>query len=170
MESNFFFRRHNELIQAVSFEKKKQLEVDSLTFPIKNIGEWAVSKEIAFTEYERKTLEQVAHLISENIYFEEGEYSYKFCQNKGCKFFPCHIIKDENKFSCLFCYGPLYTLDNCSGNYTLLENGVKNCIKCTLPHEEKNYKYIMKNFPQITKYWRNKSWRLLHFLFHLLRK
>ena len=57
------------MVKAVSFEKKKQLEVDSLTFPLKNIGEWTVGKEVAFTEYERKALEQVAHLISENVYF-----------------------------------------------------------------------------------------------------
>ncbi|AMP21434.1 metal-binding protein [endosymbiont 'TC1' of Trimyema compressum] len=78
------------------------------------------------------------------MYFEEWEYSYKFCQNKGCKYFPCHKVKNENKFSCLFCYCPLYRLENCGGNYSLLENDVKNCIKCTLPHAEKNYDYIMK--------------------------
>ncbi|WP_088370467.1 cysteine-rich small domain-containing protein [endosymbiont 'TC1' of Trimyema compressum] len=144
VESNFFFKRQNEIIKAVSFERKKQLEVDSLTFLVKKIGEWTIGKEIAFTEYERKALEQVAHLISENIYFEEWEYSYKFCQNKGCKYFPCHKVKNENKFSCLFCYCPLYRLENCGGNYSLLENDVKNCIKCTLPHAEKNYDYIMK--------------------------
>ena len=149
VESNFFFKRQSEIIKAVSFEKKILLKANSLAFSIKNICEWVVSKEIIFTEYERKTFEQIAYLISENLYFEELEYNYKFFQNKGCKYFPCHKIKDKNKFNCLFCYCPLYHLKNCGGNYSCLENGVKNCSKCILPHEEKNYDYIMKKLSSI---------------------
>ena len=66
--------------------------------------------------------------------------SYKFFQNKNCEFFPCHKTKDESNFNCLFCYCPLYRYE-CKGQYTTLENGVKDCSNCTIPHH--NYDYII---------------------------
>lgn len=149
IESSFFFERQNKIIKVISFEKKRLLKKDSLTFPIKSIGEWIVGKEIAFSKYERKIFEQLAYLISKNIYFEEMEYSYKFCQNKGCIYFPCHKVKDENKFSCLFCYCPLYHLEDCGGNYFFSKNGIKNCTECTLPHEKKKYDYIIEKLSSV---------------------
>lgn len=66
--------------------------------------------------------------------------SYKFFQNKECEWFPCHSAP-LNKFNCMFCFCPLYTISNCGGNYITLENGVKDCSKCTLPHL--NYDYVI---------------------------
>lgn len=74
------------------------------------------------------------------------ENSYKFFENKECKYYPCH--KGINELNCLFCYCPMYFLDKCLGNpeYSEKENGVivKNCTKCSYPHNKNNYEEIMK--------------------------
>ena len=67
--------------------------------------------------------------------------NFKFFQNKECEYFPCHKVSDESKFSCMFCYCPLYFLDNCGGNCKYLESGVKDCTNCTIPHFD--YQYIV---------------------------
>lgn len=74
--------------------------------------------------------------------------SYRFFQNKTCEYFPCHKLTtnsekplDYSKFSCLFCYCPLYSNPDCGGNYTILDSGVKDCSSCILPHY--NYDYII---------------------------
>ena len=44
--------------------------------------------------------------------------NFKFFQHKTCEFFPCHDVKNEDTFNCLFCYCPLYALgDGCGGNF-----------------------------------------------------
>ena len=69
---------------------------------------------------------------------------YKFFSHKECDFFPCHEVKNEDDFNCLFCYCPLYTLgDRCGGNFTYLENGIKDCSNCMIPHNKGAYDYIM---------------------------
>ena len=75
---------------------------------------------------------------------------YKFCQNRECEFFPCHKgIKDED-FNCLFCYCPLYALgDKCGGSFTYLENGIKDCSNCLLPHRRENYDRIMEKMDAV---------------------
>jgi len=55
--------------------------------------------------------------------------SYKFFTNKECEYYPCHNLENIN---CLFCFCPLYYIDNCGGNYTVLDNGLKNCSKCKI--------------------------------------
>ena len=50
---------------------------------------------------------------------------------------------EAKKLNCLFCYCPLYTYD-CKGNYSILENGWKDCSKCLIPHSENGYEYIIK--------------------------
>lgn len=75
------------------------------------------------------------------------ENSYRFFQNRDCKYFPCHKVQDESAFNCLFCYCPLYTLgDQCGGNCTYTDQGIKNCTNCTLPHNPKGYDYILSRF------------------------
>jgi Zn-finger protein len=72
--------------------------------------------------------------------------NYKFFQNDKCEYFPCHKIENTEKFNCLFCYCPLYALkDKCGGNYKYLENGIKDCSECLIPHSEKGYDYIMEH-------------------------
>lgn len=68
---------------------------------------------------------------------------YKFYSNKECEYFPCHEVKDQNEFNCLFCYCPIYRLgDKCGGNFEYLENGIKSCFYCLIPHSIKGYDYI----------------------------
>lgn len=68
--------------------------------------------------------------------------SYNFFQNKSCEYFPCHKIENSDNFNCMFCYCPLYKMANCGGNYTVLNNGLKDCSACLIPH--KNYDYIIR--------------------------
>lgn len=68
---------------------------------------------------------------------------YKFFSHTECECFPCHKGAGE-KFNCLFCYCPLYALgDKCGGNFVYLENGIKSCENCLIPHSEGGYDYIM---------------------------
>ena len=51
-------------------------------------------------------------------------------------------------FSCLFCYCPLYALaDRCGGCFTYLENGIKDCSACLVPHRRENFDRIMEKMP-----------------------
>ena len=75
---------------------------------------------------------------------------YKFCQNRECEFFPCHKGVDTEEFNCLFCYCPLYTLgEKCDGNYACLDNGIKDCSNCLIPHRRENYDRIMEKMGQV---------------------
>ena len=70
---------------------------------------------------------------------------YKFNQNLQCEFFPCHKGIKEDNFNCLFCYCPLYALgDKCGGNFVYLENGIKDCSNCLIPHHRQNYDKVME--------------------------
>ena len=75
---------------------------------------------------------------------------YKFNQNRRCEFFPCHKGMSEDDFNCLFCYCPLYALgDKCGGNFHYLENGIKDCSNCLVPHRRENYDRIMEKMGQV---------------------
>ena len=75
---------------------------------------------------------------------------YDFFQNKECEYFPCHESADQDSFSCLFCYCPLYALgDKCGGNFRYLDNGIKDCSNCLRPHRRENYGKIMEKMPEI---------------------
>jgi Zn-finger protein len=69
--------------------------------------------------------------------------NYKFCQHKKCEYFPCHKVKNEEEFNCLFCFCPLYMLkDKCGGNFKYT-NGIKDCSDCILPHTKGAYEHVM---------------------------
>ncbi len=68
---------------------------------------------------------------------------YSFYQNRECEYFPCHKGADEETFSCLFCYCPLYALgENCGGSFTYTASGIKDCSGCLRPHKQQNYQEI----------------------------
>ena len=80
------------------------------------------------------------------------ENSYRFFQNRACKYFPCHEVKDDSAFNCLFCYCPLYALgDRCGGNCRYTEEGIKDCSRCLLPHSPQGYDYIGDKFKEIAE-------------------
>lgn len=78
------------------------------------------------------------------------ECAYSFFQHKACEFFPCHATERPEEFNCLFCYCPLYPLGSkCGGNFRYLENGVKDCSDCLVPHGQGSYSYIMSRWPEL---------------------
>lgn len=66
-----------------------------------------------------------------------------FC-NSECEYFPCHKTNSTDNFNCIFCYCPLYSLEDCGGNFKVLANGTKDCSDCLIPHSESGYEYILK--------------------------
>ncbi|CCH49175.1 cysteine-rich small domain-containing protein [Pseudodesulfovibrio piezophilus] len=72
------------------------------------------------------------------------ENSHRFFNNRECQYFPCHTTEKPNEFNCLFCFCPLYFLEDCGGRFRLLESGVKDCTPCLIPHMPKGYDYILK--------------------------
>ena len=84
--------------------------------------------------------------------------SHTFFQNRECEYFPCHKVKDDRSFNCLFCFCPLYALgDQCGGNFTYTETGIKDCSGCLIPHSTGGYDYILSKFPQIAELARKKE-------------
>ena len=81
----------------------------------------------------------------------EEKKAYSFFCNAECEFFPCHKTNDLENFNCLFCYCPLYALgENCGGNFTYTENGVKDCSNCMIPHKRgTGDDYIIKHFSAV---------------------
>lgn len=76
--------------------------------------------------------------------------NYDFFQNKACEYYPCHSGADQESFSCLFCYCPLYALgDKCGGNFSYTEQGIKDCSACLIPHRRENYDKIMEKMDLI---------------------
>ena len=74
------------------------------------------------------------------------ENSYRFFENKECKYFPCH--KGLKDFNCLFCYCPLYNKENCPGNPKFIEKEgrtIKVCTDCTFPHQPGNYDKVVQS-------------------------
>ena len=78
------------------------------------------------------------------------ENSYRFFENRDCKYFPCH--KGLTEFNCLFCYCPLYALgDKCGGNFRYTDKGIKDCTNCMLPHKRKNYGYVTGKYQELAE-------------------
>ena len=80
------------------------------------------------------------------------ENSYRFYQNRECKYFPCHKVENDEAFNCLFCFCPLYALGSgCGGNCTYTETGVKDCSACLIPHSPNGYDYITDKFKEVAE-------------------
>lgn len=73
------------------------------------------------------------------------ENSYRFFENRDCRYFPCHEGLDN--FNCLFCYCPLYFLDECPGTPVTIEScgkKIRDCSDCVFPHRPENYGRMME--------------------------
>ena len=71
--------------------------------------------------------------------------SYKYFKNRDCKYYPCHEGIEE--INCLFCYCPLYHMENCPGDpvYKVRnDRTIKICTACTFPHRPENYERIIE--------------------------
>ena len=76
--------------------------------------------------------------------------NYDFFQHKTCEYFPCHTGVDPEKFSCLFCFCPLYALgDKCGGAFTYTADGIKDCSNCLKPHRRENYNAICEKIGEV---------------------
>ena len=75
------------------------------------------------------------------------ENSYRFFNNQACEYFPCHKTERPEDFNCLFCYCPLYFLENCGGNFKM-KGCIKDCSACKIPHHPAGYEYILKKLKQ----------------------
>lgn len=72
------------------------------------------------------------------------ENSGRYFENRQCPNYPCH--KGSEHLNCLFCYCPLYHLENCPGDHKMVEKDgrlIKSCINCRFPHEPENYDIII---------------------------
>ena len=70
--------------------------------------------------------------------------SYKFFNNRACKYFPCHETQKPDELNCLFCFCPLYAMDDkCGGIFEYTKKGVKVCMNCSWPHNPESYSLIM---------------------------
>lgn len=70
------------------------------------------------------------------------EHDHSFYRNTACAYFPCHKGVDEAEFNCLFCYCPLYWLEDCGGN-PAMRGPVKDCTGCTVPHGPGGYERVL---------------------------
>lgn len=71
------------------------------------------------------------------------EHSSRFFQNAACAHFPCHSQAGPEPFNCLFCYCPLYFLEECPGAPRWTPQGVKDCSACLFPHRPENYDAVI---------------------------
>ena len=86
-----------------------------------------------------------------SIKFSDSK-KYKFNQHLLCEYFPCHKGCDESQFNCLFCYCPLYVLgSSCGGSPIYLENKIKDCSQCLLPHTKNGYDVIISQLPRLNE-------------------
>lgn len=82
---------------------------------------------------------------------------YRYFSHTECECFPCHEMPAGAGFNCLFCYCPLYALGSaCGGAFTYLPDGIKDCSKCTFPHEPASYDEIIARYDEIKELAREK--------------
>ncbi|MCR4908383.1 MAG: metal-binding protein [Lachnospiraceae bacterium] len=71
--------------------------------------------------------------------------SFRFFENKDCRFYPCHEGMEE--INCLFCYCPFFFLRDCPGTPRITEKDGKKirvCTDCAFPHRPENYPEMIR--------------------------
>lgn len=75
-----------------------------------------------------------------------------FFSTKNVNFFPVikqSIPKISTAYSVIV---PSMALgSHCGGNFRWLENGIKDCSRCLLPHARSSYSYVTQKFSEISK-------------------
>ena len=78
-----------------------------------------------------------------------------YFKNDSCEYFPCHKISGDY-FKCMFCCCPLYALgDKCGGNFVYLEQGIKDCSHCNIPHTEAGYQHVCSKLRLVSELAKN---------------
>jgi len=76
---------------------------------------------------------------------------YSYFKNEECEYFPCHKTSGD-VFNCMFCCCPLFPLgDKCGGNFKYIEDGIKDCSDCLIPHTEKGYEYVQSKIREVSE-------------------
>lgn len=72
--------------------------------------------------------------------------------NARCPAFPCHKGVDEREFNCLFCFCPLYHINECGGTPRWISTEIgqmKDCALCSKPHMgEEGYDFVLNRLEQ----------------------
>ena len=77
---------------------------------------------------------------------------HAYFKHVECEYFPCHKTSPDKAFNCMFCFCPLYALgEQCGGNYTYTEEGIKDCSGCLIPHSDGGYEYICSKFNEVAE-------------------
>ena len=88
------------------------------------------------------------HRVRNNL-LNKMNNSYKYFENRECKYYPCH--KGEEHINCLFCYCPLYGMEKCPGANEYIEKDgkkIKVCTNCNFPHKAENYDTIISRLKE----------------------
>ena len=64
---------------------------------------------------------------------------------KDCNFYPCHILKDDEKMTCDECYCHLYPCNDFTKGKSL-KDGIWDCSDCTEVHSKKYKRKFFKQF------------------------
>ena len=81
--------------------------------------------------------------------------SSTYFKNDSCEYFPCHKMSGDY-FNCMFCCCPLYALgDKCGGNFVYLEQGIKDCSHCNIPHTEAGYQHVCSKLRMVSELAKN---------------
>lgn len=76
----------------------------------------------------------------------------KYFANTQCPYYPCHKGADPGDFNCLFCFCPLYSLEeDCGGAFCYTKDGIKDCSHCLLPHKKEAYDRMMQGCRQVAE-------------------
>lgn len=128
----------------------REIDVAKLETDMEKLGEWYYLGYNDMVDALPRLREYLATDAAGNGTLEgknekkKHKQSYKFFENRECKFYPCHSQIDE--MNCMFCYCPMYTIPNCPGTPKYFMNKkkrIKDCSACTFPHVPENYDKIM---------------------------
>jgi Zn-finger protein len=72
------------------------------------------------------------------------KHSHKYFKNTACEYFPCHEVEDAGHFNCLFCFCPLYFIEECGGDFRRTAQGLKDCTPCAKPHLPGGYEHVIR--------------------------
>lgn len=78
---------------------------------------------------------------------DQAKPSARFFKNTDCEHYPCHGTGNglNGGLNCLFCYCPLYHIDDCPGApaYAGHKHKIKDCSGCGFPHRPENYEAVL---------------------------
>ena len=111
------------------------------------LARWTERKDIVLQPDSYSLTNEMMKMFKEHGAFWKN--SYRFFENRDCRYYPCHKGIDE--LNCMFCYCPMYSREDCLGEPKYKEvrgRIIKDCTDCTFPHRRENYDSIIKKLMQ----------------------